>query len=694
MRTRRWLLAALAFLVVAGGCTGGDAQRDVETEPAQAEAPPPQAWEEVRRRIAEAGGLTPQVALDWFATLFGPVPGAEPIDLPQPAMSGTQAVRYVLDQWDQLTDDQRRAVAEAIAVPAAGGGGGGTANSVMARGGLGPPLPQPHQESLERIVDDLESRTGHRLSLPVVAITEEESGPVRGPEDETVIAWAFPATRRAGIWEVDPDSPEAYAVAVIEGDFSENELRGVLAHEAFHALAWDAVGYDYYRGLPAWLVEGQAAWVGETVAAGTGLPSNWWQVYLAEQWPLYRRDYDAIGFYAHLENNGADVWSMLIPMLEAGGGGAMGLVLERAGTDWVPSWPSGLSRRSEWGAEWDTTGPGITGDARSLQDATVRPGEVATLAVPLVDQSIWNVAIEPDVDLLGVGAAGFGILRWSDGTTERFSGSMNSVYCLAERCTCEDGSDVPGLTGEPPPIDAGAFAVGLTDVRAGGGRMEIEGLSLEDACEEYSIGFPDGRWVGVAVGGGRIESVEAEAGADGVAVFEIEVAGGAVTDGHLVYSANASSVAQGESEGMADLVLVGDAPLGGSSLRVIAQGGTVHVEGTVTVESSGISVRTGISETFASEDEIGFSPQLATENCVRGDFAIEGRQVQEEAGYSSDMTAPFIAVRVEELAEEDQRRLDRLMGRVERADAPVVVTSLIGEGERLDTGLRATGACL
>ena len=679
--------AVLAAIVVAGGCISGDTTGDEGSKP-----PPLQAWQEVQRRVAGEGGVTKQIALDWFATLFGDVPDAHPIELPEARISGTQAVRYALSVWDELSEEQRRAVSDVIGVPAEGSGGGGGLRSVGILGAPPATRSGPYQDTLDGIVDELGSRTGHRPGLPIVSADFGEA--VSPPDWASLYGWAYPASLRDGVWEIDLDTPEACVVVVGEGSFSPEELRGILAHEAFHCLAKDAVGIDPYILLPAWLVEGQAAWVGETIAGGTGLASTHWQAYLLDQYPLYGRSYDAIGFYAHLENRGADVWELLLPMLEAGGGGAMGLVLGRAGSGWIASWPTGLSRRADWGGDWDTDGPGITGDARAFGDLSVGTEGVESATVPLVDQAIWNVSIDEGVDLLRVGAVGFGELRWQDGTEERFDGSLSSVYCLAEECTCEDGEPVGGLAEEGPPFDVRGFALGLTDVRAGGGRVELEGMPLDDACDELQVGFPDGRWVGVAVGGGTIARLESEAGADGVAVFELEVQDGAVTSGQLVYSANASSVAQGETEGMADLVITGDAPLGGTSTRVVAMGGTVHVEGTVTVEAEGTHITTHVSESVESSDEIGFSPQLATLDCVRGDFAIEGRQAQEAAGYASAMEAPFIAVRREDLTGEERTRLDTLMGRVEGEGGAVVISSVIRDGERLDTSLRASGPCL
>lgn len=85
---------------------------------------------------------------------------------------------------------------------------------------------------------------------------------------------------------------------------------------------------------------------------------------------------------------------------------------------------------------------------------------------------------------------------------------------------------------------------------------------------------------------------------------------------------------------------------------------------------------------------------MATLDCVRGDFAIEGRQAQEAAGYASAMEAQFIAVRREDLTGEERTRLDTLMGRVEGEGGAVVISSVIRDGERLDTSLRASGPCL
>ncbi len=76
----------------------------------------------------------------------------------------------------------------------------------------------------------------------------------------------------------------------------------------------------------SWVVEGQAEWVGETIAvelAGSSshIGEGWWAPYLyAPKTPLITRSYDAIGFYARLGERGQDPWLVLDSMITAANG--------------------------------------------------------------------------------------------------------------------------------------------------------------------------------------------------------------------------------------------------------------------------------------------------------------------------------------------------------------------------------------
>src|SRR5690606_2055096 len=117
-------------------------------------------------------------------------------------------------------------------------------------------------------------------------------------------------------------------------------------------------------------------------AGGTRLSGDWWDEYLRDpSAPLYGRDYDAIGFFAHLTESGVDVWSRAVPILE---GFENEPAFEAAWADsstFLESWPSGALRSPDRGSAWDTTGPGITAEAARPVEVSLADGATVTRRV-------------------------------------------------------------------------------------------------------------------------------------------------------------------------------------------------------------------------------------------------------------------------------------------------------------------------
>ena len=71
-----------------------------------------------------------------------------------------------------------------------------------------------------------------------------------------------------------------------------------LMHEVFHCFpATDYPTMGGVREAPDWLIEGSAAWVGQTLSPSPTLANGWWSHYLLDiSQSLFDRMYDAIGF--------------------------------------------------------------------------------------------------------------------------------------------------------------------------------------------------------------------------------------------------------------------------------------------------------------------------------------------------------------------------------------------------------------
>jgi hypothetical protein len=151
--------------------------------------------------------------------------------------------------------------------------------------------------------------------------------------------------------------------------------------------------------------------------------------------------------------------------------------------------------------------------------------------------------------------------------------------------------------------------------------------------------FPAGIWKGTAVATGGISGH----GAEGflpepiIVTFEFEVApDGNVVNGIWGWNGEVVSAA----EGVAGLfTMSGSGPLGGNASR-IELSGNIHMSGTVTVNGAEFPIENDSPAGGA------FSPRSVSCNVVSGDMATEGRQIQQEAGLATTVTAPFTAHRI------------------------------------------------
>ena len=212
-----------------------------------------------------------------------------------------------------------------------------------------------YQEEANADSKEIAAHIGHGLKLPIKIFvnTKEKNGP--SPAYTLVFDSVGGATGA-------PSVCKTYINPSFAAEDSEYQTLALI-HEVFHCYqAADFPTVDAFQAAPAWLIEGEAEWVG-AVLAPTELPV--WNAYLTGlSTSLFARSYDAIGFYAHMTNSGDDTWHLLDKMLEAGGSAAAYSVA--ANKQLRLTWASSLARQS-FGKGWETTGPGITG-------ATYHPG--------------------------------------------------------------------------------------------------------------------------------------------------------------------------------------------------------------------------------------------------------------------------------------------------------------------------------
>jgi hypothetical protein len=213
-----------------------------------------------------------------------------------------------------------------------------------------------YQNKVHTDVGEVAAHLGHGLVLPITVVVNPTQMEGSSP------AYTLVYDSSGGV-----TGPAAKCTTHINPSFPKEDAEYqtlALVHEVFHCYqAADYPTVDAFQAAPGWLIDGEAEWVGATLAP-TELPV--WDAYLTELGTsLFARTYDAIGFYAHMTNSGENTWHLLEPMLKAGGSAAAYAVA--ANKEVRLTWASSLARQSGFGKGWQTTGPGIT-------TATVHPG--------------------------------------------------------------------------------------------------------------------------------------------------------------------------------------------------------------------------------------------------------------------------------------------------------------------------------
>ncbi len=490
--------AVIAFTValIAAGCAAGDGESD-DGARERGKRTFASAFSE---RVGPNGEIDLALALDLFATAFGPLPGTDPNPLPTEGLtSGTLAVRAVRAHDAELTEAQRAAVAEVFeqteevgVVPASG-------SPPAPAGGPGARARGP--DRLLGIATDardrIEAELGRPLGLDIRLETREPlPGELEGEDDPDVELLAFASVG---------GDPEACQVIVTDAGAALTGPDAVsnIAHEVFHCFQDTVPAGD--ATAPAWVTEGSAEWVGETLAGGSENSAGWWSSWLASPVSgLFTRSYDGIGFFSVLDAAVTKPWSVFDGMMLLASQEAYDFAAGGAGTELLATIAKTIAREPDIGAEWEATGPGITGDRRyrpiRIDPDTTSEGAEARDTGPcgagcadrgsIVYESglqaystdAYPLRLEGDVLQVGMDAPQ-GAIGFDDGSVEPLAPGAVATFCLSGSCVCPDGS-FPFGSAEPlpekPPGPAGLAIATDTAVSA---RVIFASVALEDACD-------------------------------------------------------------------------------------------------------------------------------------------------------------------------------------------------------------------
>jgi hypothetical protein len=467
----------IAVVLLASACGSGQAS----TTAAPHGEP---AFQRVLDRIGDDGTIDRETALQAFALAFTPPPGVSvPAGPSEPILSGSGPLRWVTGHMAELTPAQQRAVRAVVPRPART-----TSVTLMAA---------TEQAQFVALVSEAWaywSRTFPRSVL--LHPTDLRSVTLNDQNLYGATAYTFPVDAQQGYTGPVDECWIYFNPKVRAG--TDAEKREAAYHEVFHCfqaqMMPDLAGY--YRtssggtGPGAWLAEGGAAYAMDVAMTSLGQPTpfgaRFWATYFhTPATPLFKRSYEALGFFAHLAETGIDVMARMPAAMAAvvGQGGnvaAFGAFFAGASPDrFFATWPTGLLRKPALGGDWDTHGPGITADAAVPGNVVADNGSPPTggrVAAYANDDRL--VAASADVLLLN--ARPYARLRAMGGTFD--SSSPSDVYCtMGSACTCPQGSPQAGVKFKE--LDRGSYYLAVGGGPSGS-TWSLTSYSLDQFCKQ------------------------------------------------------------------------------------------------------------------------------------------------------------------------------------------------------------------
>jgi hypothetical protein len=308
----------------------------------------------------------------------------------------------------------------------------------------------------------------HRVSLTLLDN--------QGTTKPNVVAYVSPA-------DVPPGTSPTCNMFLTKKGRSQSaiDVRFTIAHEAAHCAqhAFYASQADQKR-VPGWVKEGTAEWLGAKVTEelGVGAPSEVdWTAWLKDPAnDLFTRSYDAIGFYAMLEQAGIDTWGRIKSVISAAAAGgsppAFAAAIAGAPEIFYSRWGPGLARDPALGPEWDYSGPFI--DPSRLKKVPIRDGTRRASTIQARGSAAAQLEIKADVVTIAADKATRGLLRF-EGELRKL---QKGAYCAKQGgCKCKTRTNL-----QIPKIGATTY-FGFSDP-AKSRTVTFQGRSLKDYCKK------------------------------------------------------------------------------------------------------------------------------------------------------------------------------------------------------------------
>jgi hypothetical protein len=427
------------------------------------------------------GEIDLQLALDMLASAFGVDMGVPTTTLPGEA-HGNQVVAAIMTHWGALTSRQREVVNKALlsgevmarwdpvtgqatdvaplAAQMAGGGGkalAGTEGEATPIRTLDLPLcgsgapgrctfGASTMQFISSTISTIAARLGRPLTKPILFAYD--------PSLEHIGAAIVTPTNADGSHVTEPGGVMGACrmvftnVARFGSTADAPTLRSTLAHELFHCFQNEQV---LTNETPEWLDEGAAEWVAYTLQPDPRTRRMMRQWLTTPGRALFSRDYDALGYYQVMRQQGTDPWRVYDGMRLASRNGhdldAYNLALPGdAGRRVAALIATTKVRRTSLGADWNMVDPELP-EGRDVKEynladeatLTIEPAGIGTYAS-------WAAEITTTGDVLTItGPVSIASVGFEGAPTRVFETAISGAWCLRPGgCACPAGTRAPG----------------------------------------------------------------------------------------------------------------------------------------------------------------------------------------------------------------------------------------------------------
>jgi hypothetical protein len=227
-------------------------------------------------------------------------------------------------------------------------------------------------------------------------------------------------------------------------------IRQTLLHELMHCASGELVSnVKGWAAQPKFLDEGFPEWVSDRVGLewnGKVVDIGWWPNYLADpSVSLFKRGYSAAGWWALLEHEGTNLFSIFPDLVHAGETGSASQVFATAVTesagdlvedDWGPT----LAGIPAYGPRWNLSGPGQTHRTEPDRGSLTNDSDPVVGAAEAEGADEFRTDIQADVVIVKGPQDGAGFIRDAGGTDWVLTDGEQRFCTDAGNCACPDGT--------------------------------------------------------------------------------------------------------------------------------------------------------------------------------------------------------------------------------------------------------------